>query len=81
MLDFDIFVTAVAQSYSTKAEDEYVIMGNDVLMKCKIPSFVSDFVAVSSWSDSEGMEFYSDMSKYGKCHDLKTRAFTYSQNV
>jgi hypothetical protein len=43
--------SAVNQNYSTKAEDEYVIRGNDVLIKCKIPSFVSDFVAVSGWVD------------------------------
>ena len=39
-------------------------MGNDVLLKCNIPSFVSDFVAVTSWVDSEGMEFHMN-SKYG----------------
>ena len=43
----------MSQRYSTKAEDEYVIKGNDVLMKCKIPSFVSDYVAVVGWIDSD----------------------------
>ena len=28
---------------------EYVIMGNDVYLKCKIPSFVTDFVSIISW--------------------------------
>ena len=42
---------AVNQEYSTKAEDEYVIQGNDVLLKCKIPSFVADFVSVVGWID------------------------------
>ena len=42
---------AVNQEYSTKAEDEYVIQGNDVLVKCKIPSFVADFVSVVGWID------------------------------
>ena len=36
----------VSQEYSTQAQDEYVIVGNDVLMKCKVPSFVSDQVTV-----------------------------------
>ena len=44
---------AVWQDYSTKAEDEYVIQGNDVLIKCKIPSFVSDFVQIVGWIDNE----------------------------
>ena len=44
---------AVNQEYSTKAEDEYVIQGNDVLVKCKIPSFVADFVSVVGWIDDK----------------------------
>ena len=43
----------VTQEYSTKAEDEYVIKGNDVLIKCKIPSFVADFVQVIGWIDND----------------------------
>ena len=42
----------------------YIILGNDVLLKCNIPSFVSDFVSVTSWVDSEGSEFLMN-SKYG----------------
>lgn len=35
-------------------------------MKCEIPSFVSDFVAVDVWSDSDGNEFYpGDESSLG----------------
>ncbi len=40
--------------YSTKSEGEYVISGNDVFVKCKIPSFVVDFVQVIAWEDGEG---------------------------
>ena len=32
--------------------------GNDVLFKCDIPSFVTDFVSVLAWLDNEG-ETYS----------------------
>ena len=32
-------------------------MGNDALMKCQIPSLVSDLVSVDSWVDSKGNEF------------------------
>ena len=61
---------AVNQVYSTKAEDEYVIKGNDVLMKCKIPSFVSDFVEVVGWienyagKDLQTLLRNSKMTKY-----------------
>ncbi len=33
---------------------EFVIRGNDALMKCSIPSFVGDVVQITSWVDSEG---------------------------
>lgn len=48
----------VAQDYQTEAENEYVIRGNSVVMKCKIPSFVADFVSVQSWADSEGQTYF-----------------------
>ena len=30
-----------------------MIQGNDVLVKCKIPSFVADFVSVVGWIDDK----------------------------
>ena len=44
----------VSQYYITEAENEYVIKGNSAVMKCKIPSFVADFVYVESWISDEG---------------------------
>ena len=32
-------------------------MGNDVLLKCVIPSLEADFVSVESWIDSEGNQY------------------------
>lgn len=43
----------VSQYYVTEAENEYVIRGNSAVMKCKIPSFVADFVYVETWIDSD----------------------------
>ncbi|XP_025834480.1 Down syndrome cell adhesion molecule-like protein Dscam2 isoform X42 [Agrilus planipennis] len=54
----DVNVRAVVtQYYSTEAENEYVIKGNSVVMKCKIPSFVTDFVQVDAWISDEGHTF------------------------
>ena len=39
-------------------EEEYVIVGNDAIMKCKIPSFVADFVSVVNWQDALGNEYF-----------------------
>ena len=38
------------QTYETDVIKEFVIRGNDALIKCSIPSFVTDFVTVLSWT-------------------------------
>ena len=37
--------------------EDSVIIGNDVVIKCNIPSFVADFVSVTAWVTSEGTQF------------------------
>ena len=54
--------------------EEQVILGNDVFLKCNIPSFEADFVSVSSWVDSEG-ESFSVSKNYG---NLILNAFPHS---
>ncbi len=44
------------QYYVTEAENEYVIKGNSAILKCKIPSYLSDFLYVDSWIDENGAE-------------------------
>ena len=46
------------QLYKTGSPEEYVILYNDALLKCNIPSFVADFVSVDSWEDSEGSSYH-----------------------
>lgn len=41
-----------------------MIRGNSAVLKCKIPSFVADFVSVQSWVDSEGKHYYPN-NNYG----------------
>lgn len=36
--------------------EEYVLRGNAAILKCHIPSFVSEYVMVVSWIISEGEE-------------------------
>ena len=33
-------------------------MGNSALVKCEIPSFVSDFVSVVSWVENNDLEYF-----------------------
>ena len=41
--------------------DDSVILGNDVVVKCNIPSFVNDFLIVTSWVNSEGTEYQTGL--------------------
>lgn len=50
----------VIQAYEAEADNEYVIRGNPAVMKCEIPSYVSDFVYVDLWLDSAGGTYYPD---------------------
>lgn len=55
----------MTQFYLTEAENEYVIRGNSAVMKCKIPSFVADFVQVDAWVADDGhVHSYND-ANYG----------------
>ena len=45
---------------------ESVIVGNDAIFKCSIPSFVSDFVFVETWIDSEANILGSSSLEFGK---------------
>ncbi|OWR53910.1 Dscam [Danaus plexippus plexippus] len=51
-------MTVVSQPYEAEADNEYVIRGNAAIMKCEVPSFVSDFVYVEMWTDSDGGTYF-----------------------
>lgn len=44
--------------------EEYVLRGNAAVLKCAIPSFVSDFVVVSAWIIDE-QEILANTAGYG----------------
>ena len=52
IFNFPIF-SVTSQRYEIDILRESVMIGNDAIFKCSIPSFVSDFVFVDSWVDSE----------------------------
>jgi len=47
----------VSQFYDSEIISEYVIRGNNAVLKCNIPAFVADFVSVTSWIDSDNNLF------------------------
>lgn len=57
---YQLFLAVVSQFYITEAENEYVIKGNAAVVKCKIPSFVADFVQIEAWVDEDGVELWRD---------------------
>ena len=60
-----LYFKAVIQYYEVEADNEYVIRGNAAIMKCKIPSYISDFVSVDMWSDTDNNTFYPNATEGG----------------
>lgn len=58
-------ISVVIQPYEAEADNEYVIRGNSAIMKCEIPSYVSDFIVVDMWTDSDGGSYYPNNDQYG----------------
>lgn len=58
-------ISVVIQPYEAEADNEYVIRGNAAIMKCEIPSYVSDFIVVDMWIDSDGGSYYPNSDLYG----------------
>ena len=70
------------QTYETDVIKEFVIKDNDALIKCSIPSFVTDFVAVLSWiieSSENNIEVALGASLTG--NQKKTDTFRYSKDI
>ena len=61
---------AVIQYYEIEADNEYVIRGNAAIMRCKIPSYISDFISVDMWQDTDNNTFHYNNSLEGLkvCH-------------
>ena len=49
----------MSQSYRTLVVDESILAGNCALLKCLVPSFVTDFVSVTSWlEETQAQEMF-----------------------
>ena len=60
----------ILQGYQTEISNEHVILGNDAILKCSLPSFVSDFVSVHAWVDNEANSYEINTS-IGKYENMK----------
>ena len=64
LLNFDLFLVIQQDFKIHVAFESYVILGNDALLKCEVPSFVSDLVDIFGWIDNGGNQFLTDFN-YG----------------
>lgn len=44
-----LFLSVVRQKYEVQVRDVYVLPGNTGVLRCDIPTFVKEYVAVTSW--------------------------------
>lgn len=57
---FHLIFAVVSQFYESQVHDEYVIRGNPAVLKCNIPSFVSDHVEIIEWLDTNGGQYFRE---------------------
>lgn len=51
---------AVKQYYEAQVYDVFVTRGNTAVLQCHIPSFVKEYVSVTSWIRDDGLNIQSD---------------------
>lgn len=71
-----LLIAVVSQAYSVHLVEENVLRGNAAIIKCLIPSFVTEYVSVSSWIMSEGdveteIKLNDTVNKEGILHLLR----------
>ncbi|XP_015601116.1 Down syndrome cell adhesion molecule-like protein Dscam2 isoform X2 [Cephus cinctus] len=67
----DVTVRAVVnQRYDPEVQSPGGFPGNNVLMRCSVPSFVRDHVAVTSWLQEPSFNIYPSTMSDGKYHML-----------
>lgn len=60
------FVAVVKQKYEVEVYDEYVISGNTAVLRCQVPSYVAEYVMVTSWIQDGAVNIYpnTDIGMY-----------------
>ncbi|XP_017876806.1 Down syndrome cell adhesion molecule-like protein Dscam2 isoform X3 [Ceratina calcarata] len=69
----DVTVRAVVnQRYDPEVQCPGGFLGNNVLMRCNVPSFVRDHVTITSWLQEPSFNIYPSTMADGKYHMLST---------
>lgn len=61
------FLPVVRQKYEVQVRDAYVLAGNTGVLRCEIPPFVKEYVAVTSWFQDSAFNIYPT-AESGKCN-------------
>ncbi|XP_076177155.1 cell adhesion molecule Dscam2 isoform X1 [Ptiloglossa arizonensis] len=73
VLGREITVKAVVhQKYEVQVRDVYVLAGNTGVLRCEIPTFVKEYVAVTSWIQDSVFNIFPTPKSDGKYHMLPT---------
>ncbi|XP_076760634.1 cell adhesion molecule Dscam2 isoform X5 [Xylocopa sonorina] len=67
-----ILVRVVRQNYNVQARDAYVFPGNTGVLKCEIPTFVKEYVAVTSWVRDSAYNIFPTPRSDDRHHMLPT---------
>jgi hypothetical protein len=64
--DAPYLVAVVQQKYEVQVYDEYVISGNTAVLRCQVPSYVAEYVMVTSWIQDGSVNIYpnTDTGQY-----------------
>lgn len=64
-----ILLSVVRQKYEVQVRDAYVLGGNTGVLRCEIPAFVKEYVAVTSWFQDSAFNIYptAESGKYKLC--------------
>ncbi|XP_070065018.1 cell adhesion molecule Dscam2-like isoform X1 [Drosophila virilis] len=69
----DVIVKAVVyQHYEPEVQNPGGFVGSNILIKCNIPSFVKEYVTVTSWLQEPNFNIYPSLEGDGKNHMLPT---------
>lgn len=58
------FCPVVKQNYNTYGDQEDIIRGNAGILRCKIPSFMADFLEVVAWMDNDGNTYSAESKRF-----------------
>lgn len=70
----------VRQKYEVQVRDAYVLAGNTGVLRCEIPAFVKEYVAVTSWLKDSAFNIYPS-AESGECAIILIAWPTCERNV